>query len=277
MWAAIASVRIGERRLVEIAKKYGVGTFKAAMTHFMDYGEQVSPAGARRSCPRARFELAEEQDDGAHLNGDDRRSPTTAFIVDLRDNPDQVAGPAQHQPRRRDDLRADDLQGADRRRMRRPTTARSGRSRLLTRHGSVFDAKEPAAHGFYYEVEVRVYDLMLALPRAAHAGPAAGRPFRLDLRHVHRRHRIRTPGGTTPSSSRRSAAGAPRAAATAIRRIFSRLPRRDLQLPGRGRRGAQRPLCRPRELNPEDGGEGQLARRQGHPRRLSRPRRRNAC
>ena len=39
--------------------------------------------------------------------------------------------------------------------------ARSGRCSVLTRPGSIFDAKEPAAHGFYFEVEVRVYDLML--------------------------------------------------------------------------------------------------------------------
>jgi N-methylhydantoinase B len=32
--------------------------------------------------------------------------------------------------------------------------------RLLTRNGSVFDAAEPAPIGFYYEVELRVYDLM---------------------------------------------------------------------------------------------------------------------
>ena len=32
--------------------------------------------------------------------------------------------------------------------------------RLLTREGSVFQAKEPAAIGFYFETEVRVYDLI---------------------------------------------------------------------------------------------------------------------
>ncbi|MCB1424952.1 MAG: hydantoinase B/oxoprolinase family protein, partial [Notoacmeibacter sp.] len=31
---------------------------------------------------------------------------------------------------------------------------------LLTREGSVFHAKEPAPIGFYYEIELRVYDLM---------------------------------------------------------------------------------------------------------------------
>jgi N-methylhydantoinase B len=91
MWAAIAAVRIGERRLVEIAKKYGVGTFKAAMTHFMDYGEQVS-RHALAELPKGRFELAEEQDDGA-IHRVTIDITDEAFVVDLRDNPDQVLGP----------------------------------------------------------------------------------------------------------------------------------------------------------------------------------------
>ena len=44
VWAAIASVRIGARRLVELAEKYGVETFENAMSSFMDFGEQVSIA-----------------------------------------------------------------------------------------------------------------------------------------------------------------------------------------------------------------------------------------
>src|SRR5690242_16345168 len=56
MWAAIAAVRLGERRLGELARKYGTATFKAAMAHFMDYGEQVS-LQALRALPKGRFEL----------------------------------------------------------------------------------------------------------------------------------------------------------------------------------------------------------------------------
>lgn len=36
VWAAIASVRIGARRLEGLAEKYGVGTFSRAMDSFMD-------------------------------------------------------------------------------------------------------------------------------------------------------------------------------------------------------------------------------------------------
>ncbi len=42
VWAAIASVRIGAKRLVELAEKYGTKTFENAMAKFMDFGEDVS-------------------------------------------------------------------------------------------------------------------------------------------------------------------------------------------------------------------------------------------
>ena len=91
VWAAIASVRIGARRIVELAEKYGVDTLEHAMAAFIDYGEQFSRAELAR-LPKGRFELSEEQEDGQIFNvkieiTDDE------FIVDLRDNPDQSRSP----------------------------------------------------------------------------------------------------------------------------------------------------------------------------------------
>jgi N-methylhydantoinase B len=63
MWAAIAAVRIGARRIEELCGKYGTGTFAAALRRFMDYGEQCALAGLA-AMPQGRFELSEEQDDG---------------------------------------------------------------------------------------------------------------------------------------------------------------------------------------------------------------------
>jgi N-methylhydantoinase B len=158
MWAAIAAVRIGERRLVEIAKKYGVGTFKAAMAHFMDYGEQVSRQALAR-LPKGRFELAEEQDDGA-IHKVAIEITDDEFIVDLRDNPDQVAGP--HNASRDGVTVCAQMAFKALAAPEAPANGGSFRPlRVLTRPGSIFDAEEPAAHGFYFEVEVRVYDLML--------------------------------------------------------------------------------------------------------------------
>ena len=157
VWAAIASVRIGARRLVEIAGKYGADTFQRAMTGFMDFGEQVSLAELKR-LPHGTFELSEEQDDGRRYNVRITISDTE-FIVDLTDNPDQDAGPTNTS---RDGVMVctqmifKSLTDPD-----SPANEGSFRPiKLLTREGSLFHAKEPAAIGFYFETEVRVYDLM---------------------------------------------------------------------------------------------------------------------
>jgi N-methylhydantoinase B len=158
MWAGIAAARLGERRLKELATKYGRDTFIAAMANFMDYGEQRTLAGLR-ALPKGTYSFSEEQDDGLIYKvsieiTDDK------FIVDLTDNPDQVKGPT--------NASVDGVMIAAQMALKAVTdpslTANGGTFRpivLKTRHGSVFDPKEPAAHGFYYEVEMRVFDVML--------------------------------------------------------------------------------------------------------------------
>ncbi len=157
VWAAIASVRIGAKRLQEIAGKYSVATFEKAMTSFMDFGEEVSRKELAQ-LPKGTFELSEEQDDGRIFNvkitiSDDE------FVVDLRDNPDQVANPV--------NTSRDGVMVAAQMIFKSLTDPYSPANegsfrpiRLLTREGSVFQAKEPAPIGFYYEIELRVYDIM---------------------------------------------------------------------------------------------------------------------
>ena len=157
VWAAIASVRIGARRLEDLALKYGVTTFSAAMESFAAFGEATARAELGK-LPKGTFKLSEEQDDGRVFNvritiSDDE------FIVDLRDNPDQDPGPTNTS---RDgtvvcaQMVFKSLTDPD-------TPANDGSFRplkVLTREGSVFHAREPSAIGFYFETEVRVYDLI---------------------------------------------------------------------------------------------------------------------
>jgi N-methylhydantoinase B len=158
MWAGIAAARMGERRIVELVRKYGLGTFTAAMRTFMDLGEEISRR-ALAELPKGRFTLSEEQDDGVvytatvEIRGDE-------FVVDLRDNPDQDAGPnnvsrdATMIAAQMVFMNITDASGAANAGRFRPLT-------VLTRPGSVFDASPPAAFATYYEVEIRVYDLLL--------------------------------------------------------------------------------------------------------------------
>jgi N-methylhydantoinase B len=157
VWAAIASARIGARRLQELAGKYGVAIFQGAMRNFMDYGEAASRK-SMSDLPRGTWELSEEQDDGTIYHVQITITDDT-FEVDLRKNPDQATGPV-------NTVRDGVMVAAQMifKNMTDPHSPANGGSfrpiRLLTRNGSVFDAAEPAPIGFYYEIELRVYDLM---------------------------------------------------------------------------------------------------------------------
>jgi N-methylhydantoinase B len=157
VWAAIASVRIGAKRLVDLADKYGVDTFESAMSSFMDFGEQVSLTELAK-LPKGTFELSEEQDDGRIFNVGITITDKE-FIVDLRNNPDQSANPV--------NTSLDGVMVCAQMLFKSLTDPYSPANegsfrpiRLLTREGSVFHAKEPAPLGFYYEIELRVYDIM---------------------------------------------------------------------------------------------------------------------
>jgi N-methylhydantoinase B len=157
MWAGIAAVRVGERRVLELVAKYGVDTFVTALDLFMDYGEQVT-LRALGTLPKGTYTLAEEQDSGTIYTAtveirDDE------FVVDLRDNPDQDYGP-------NNASRDGTLVAAQMIFMNitdKHHAANAGHFRplkVLTRPGSVFDPEPPAAFATYYEVEIRLYDLL---------------------------------------------------------------------------------------------------------------------
>ena len=158
MWSAIASVRSGERRLAGLAQRYGADAFEAAVANEMDHAERISRR-ALASLPRGRFEMEEEQDDGSvyrvavEIGADE-------FLVDLRDNPDQVRGP--HNASRDGAMTSVEMAFKAVTDPGHGANAGSFRPvRMLTRPGSVFEAVEPAAVGFYFEVEIRLYDLLL--------------------------------------------------------------------------------------------------------------------
>jgi N-methylhydantoinase B len=157
MWAGIAAVRLGDRRIRELVERYGRETLLAAIAHFLDYGERVS-RNALGDLPKGRFTYEEEQDGGAvyrvaiEITDDE-------FIVDLRDNPDQDTGPANHS---RDATLV--MAQLIFKNVTDPSGPANGGTfaplRVLTRPGSVFDAQAPAAFGLYYVVGIALYDLL---------------------------------------------------------------------------------------------------------------------
>ena len=111
VWAAIASVRIGEKRLAELAEKYGAATFEKAMASFMDFGEEVSRAAMSRI---AQGHVRAQRGTGrrAHLQRQDHHRRREFHRRSSRQSRSGQQSD-QHQPRRRHGLGPDDLQIAD--------------------------------------------------------------------------------------------------------------------------------------------------------------------
>jgi N-methylhydantoinase B len=124
---------------------------------FQDYGEQVA-LRALEELPKGRFSLEEVQDSGA-VYGVTVEITDEEYIVDLRENPDQDPGP--------NNASRDGTMIAAQMVFMNITDAHSSANaghfkplKVLTRPGSVFDASPPAAFATYYEVEIRLYDVI---------------------------------------------------------------------------------------------------------------------
>jgi N-methylhydantoinase B len=158
LWAGVASVRVGERRVLEIVNKYGKDVFLHAVEEYLDYGERASLAALRR-LPKGTYSLVEEQDAGppwkvaVEIRDDE-------FIVDLRECPDQDKGPF--------NMSRDEAVTACQIAFKGVTSpervANGGTFRplkVLTRRGSIFDPIFPAAQGIYYELTIRLEDVIV--------------------------------------------------------------------------------------------------------------------
>jgi N-methylhydantoinase B len=158
LWAGVASVRVGERRVLEIVNKYGKDVFLHAVDEYLDYGERASLAALKR-LPKGTYSLVEEQDTGTpwkvtvEIRDDE-------FMVDLRECPDQDKGPF--------NMSRDEAVTACQIAFKGVTSpdrvANGGTFRplkVLTRRGSIFDPIHPAAQGIYYELTIRLEDVIV--------------------------------------------------------------------------------------------------------------------
>ena len=190
LWAGVAALRVGERRLRELCGKYGRNTLVDAIGAYMDYGETMALSGLA-ALPRGEFRGTDRLDNGREIRAliQIRRGEMT---IDLRDNPDQDDGPV-------NGTRDATLVGA--RAVFKSITlpepwANAGCFRplkVLTRPGSIFHALRPAAVGLYYENKMRSKDLILKtlaphMPERIPAGHFASICATVI--------RSRTPGGT---------------------------------------------------------------------------------
>ncbi|MFT6989539.1 MAG: N-methylhydantoinase B [Paraglaciecola sp.] len=157
MWAQVSALRLGAKRIIELAEKYGVETYLSALDNYLELGEKMARA-ALSKLPDGIYTIEDLQDDGSTLNvsmeviGDE-------LVIDLTKAPKQSAGP--------DNLSRDGtllacqmaLMGliGDR------DVANGGCFRPMTVKtlaGTIYHVQEPGACGIYFETMIRLNDLL---------------------------------------------------------------------------------------------------------------------
>lgn len=157
LWAGIAGLRIGERRVLELVAKYGAETYLAAVTDYMDLGEKRVLA-ALKALPAGTYDYQEEQDDGA-LHKIRLVITAESFTVDLTDNPGQAGSKNSSREGSEIALQLAFKNFTD---PERPGNGGCFRPlKVVTRPGTIFHVVEPGALGYYSEVEIRLFDLTL--------------------------------------------------------------------------------------------------------------------
>jgi N-methylhydantoinase B/acetone carboxylase, alpha subunit len=157
LWAGIAGLRIGERRVLELVEKYGADTFEAAVADYMELGECRARA-ALQKIPHGTYTFEEEQDTG-QIHKVTLTITEDAFTVDLTDNPAQAG--SSNCSREGTEI-AVQLAFKD---FTDPDAPGNGGFfkplEVITKPGTIFHVEAPGALGYYSEVEIRLFDMLL--------------------------------------------------------------------------------------------------------------------
>lgn len=171
-WAAVASLRLGEKRIQQVCKKYSKASFLFAIEDYLDTAEQ-RVRRALSKLPRGKFEARDQLDSGQELAVSITVTDND-FIVDLTNNPAQDDGPLNSTR----DATMVSVQAMFKSLTDPNGPANAGSFRplkLVTKPGTLFDAQRPAATGLYYENKLWVSDLILkAVAPHFKTGRAAG-------------------------------------------------------------------------------------------------------
>lgn len=157
LWAQIAASNKAESHILHLLRAHGADLFRAAIDNALAEGEARARKGLTE-LPKGKFEIEEEQDDGSIWHATVTVSEDR-FSVDLRGNPEQKSAPYNTS---RDgaviscQMIFKALCDPDR-------YANSGSFaplEVLTDRGTVFDAGDTAAQGYYFETRIRLFDML---------------------------------------------------------------------------------------------------------------------
>ena len=155
--AQIAAGRRGVASLERLYQRYGKATIKTALVAAFEDGETRALAGLA-TLPKGTFRIEVTQDDGTSwpvaitITDND-------FTVDLRDAPDEVQAP--HNTSRDGAMVVCQMFFKALTDAERYANAGSfAPLKLLTRSGSIFHAGRAAPQAYYFEVRIRLFDLL---------------------------------------------------------------------------------------------------------------------
>ena len=172
LWAQIASCRRAGERITRLAATYGLEAYHEAVNRLFEEGEHRSRQGLAK-LPKGEYTIEEEQD-GGELWKALIRVTDEEFVVDLRDNPKRPREPY-NTSRDGAVISAQMIFKA----LTDPELFANEGSfrplRVITDPGTVFDAIDPAPHGYYFETRIRLFDMLWrcmakAMPESLPAG-----------------------------------------------------------------------------------------------------------
>ena len=157
LWSQISACRRARKRIIELVKNYGVENYNIALTNMFSEGEKRARKGLMK-LPKGKFEASEMQE------SDDQWKVKISiteeeFIVDLTENPLQQVGPY-NTSRNGAVISSQMIFKA----LTDPHLYCNEGSfkplRVITKPGTIFEATNPAPHGYYFETRIRLYDLL---------------------------------------------------------------------------------------------------------------------
>ena len=172
LWAQVAASRKAAGRVRDLVRAYGHDAYDAVIEALFDEGEQRARAGLA-GLPDGTYEIEEEQDDGSVWRASITIAPER-FLVDLRGNPRQRSAP--YNTSRDGAVIACQMIFKS---LTDPALfANEGSFRpleVITEPGTIFHAEGVAPHGYYFEIRIRLYDMLWrcmanALPERLPAG-----------------------------------------------------------------------------------------------------------
>ena len=157
LWAQLAASRSAEAQILTLFEKYGRPTVGQAIAEAFETGRARALAGLS-ALPDGRYEIEEEQDDGAlwraAITVSDER-----FTVDLSGNPKELAAPY-NTSRDGAVISSQMIFKALCDPERFANAGSFSPLEVITEEGTIFHAGPTAPQGYYFETRIRLFDML---------------------------------------------------------------------------------------------------------------------